>query len=90
MLKASVERRSRSPRRSRASPPPSKGRKRSPSPDQEKGTPSPTDHTRRPKATSGSPVEDDVREVKEIPNSSDDNFLHKTLCEPTFCGDLMA
>ncbi|GJT77420.1 serine/arginine-rich splicing factor RS2Z32 [Tanacetum coccineum] len=68
-----AERRSRSPRRNRASPPPSKGRKRSPSPEDgslaEKGTPSPRDNSRRPKATSRSPIEDDVREISRSPDN---------------------
>ncbi|PWA94974.1 serine/arginine-rich splicing factor RS2Z32 [Artemisia annua] len=68
-----AERRSRSPRRNRASPPPSKGRKRSLSPEDgslaEKGTPSPRDNSRRPKATSRSPIEDDVREVSRSPDN---------------------
>ncbi|KAL8247631.1 hypothetical protein R6Q59_008847 [Mikania micrantha] len=61
-----AERRSRTPRRDRASPLSSKGRKhsRSPSP-----SPSPTDHARRPKATSRSPAQDDVRDGSRSPDN---------------------
>ncbi|CAN4105899.1 unnamed protein product [Withania somnifera] len=81
----SAERRSRSPRHRKSSPPPSKGRKHSPSPDnsaQERGTPSPRDDREtngsdRSRSPKGDARMDDPRDVSPVEENGRSSPIHR-------------